>query len=162
MPWNRFVDVTNERWVDGRVALMGDAAHTTHFSIGSGTTFAVQDAIDLAERLDRTPTPAAALAGYDEGRRAALAVEQERARASQRWYESVAEHAAALDPVEFGWSMLNRRWDGAPAAPGRRRTVYLATQVAPLRVARRAVTGARRAVHTARLRGPARTAQTTA
>jgi anthraniloyl-CoA monooxygenase len=154
MPWNRFVDVANERWVDGSVALMGDAAHTTHFSIGSGTTFAVQDAIDLAERLDRGPTLAAALAGYDAGRRAALAVEQERARASQRWYESVAEHAG-LDPVEFGWSMLNRRWGGPPVAPGRRRTVYLATQVPPLRLARRALTGARRAVHTARLGTPA-------
>ncbi len=150
MPWNRFVDVTNERWVHGNVALMGDAAHTTHFSIGSGTTFAVQDAVDLAERLDRAPDLAAALAGYDEDRRAAIAVEQERARASQRWYESVAEHAG-LDPVEFGWSMLNRRWGGAPVAPTRRRTVYLATQVPPLRLARRAVTGARRVVHTTRL-----------
>lgn len=151
MPWNRFVDVTNDRWVDGRVALMGDAAHTTHFSIGSGTTFAIEDSIALAEQLDRAPDLAAALAGYDERRRAALAVEQEHARNSQRWYETVAERAA-LDPVEFGWSMLNRRWDGpVPFAPGRRRTVYLATQVPPLRLARRAVTSARRRVHTGRL-----------
>ena len=150
LPWNRFADVSNERWVHGTVALMGDAAHTTHFSIGSGTTFAVQDAIDLAERLDGASDLATALAGYDRERRAALAVEQERARASQRWYESVAERAG-LDPVEFGWSMLNRRGEGPAAAPGRRRTVYLATQVPALRLARRAVSGARRAVHTTRL-----------
>lgn len=156
LPWNRFADVSNERWVHGTFALMGDAAHTTHFSIGSGTTFAIQDAIDLAERLDGASDLATALAGYDRERRAALAVEQERARASQRWYESVAERAG-LDPVEFGWSMLNRRGEGP--APGRRRTVYLATQVPALRLARRAVSGARRAVHTARL-GSARLGST--
>jgi anthraniloyl-CoA monooxygenase len=152
MPWNRFTDVTNRRWVDGTVALMGDAAHTTHFSIGSGTTFAIEDSIALAEQLDRAPDLASALAGYDEERRAVLAVEQEQARNSQRWYESVADHAG-LDPVEFGWSMLNRRWAGVvPLTPGRRRSVYLATQVPPLRLARRAVSGARRAAHTATLR----------
>ena len=116
LPWNRFADVSNERWVHGKVALMGDAAHTTHFSIGSGTTFAVQDAIDLAERLDGASDLATALAGYDRERRPALAVEQERARASQRWYESVAERAG-LDPVEFGWSMLNRRGEGPAPHP---------------------------------------------
>ena len=155
LKWNRFADVTNERWVDGSadagVALMGDAAHTTHFSIGSGTTFAIEDSIALADQLDRASDLASALAGYDAERRAVLAVEQEQARNSQRWYESVAANAG-LEPVEFGWSMLNRRWSGdVPLTPGRRRSVYLATQVPPLRLARRAVSGARRAAHIRRL-----------
>src|SRR5690606_24430322 len=50
-PWNRFVVVRNERWFHGNVVLMGDAAHTAHFSIGSGTKLALEDAISLARHL---------------------------------------------------------------------------------------------------------------
>jgi anthraniloyl-CoA monooxygenase len=72
LPWMNFPTVTNERWYSENVVLMGDAAHTTHFSIGSGMRLALQDAICLARELQTKPTVAEAFAAYDKERHAAV------------------------------------------------------------------------------------------
>ncbi|MFG1931580.1 FAD-dependent monooxygenase [Mycobacterium sp. NPDC048908] len=93
LPWMNFPTVTNERWYCENVVLMGDAAHTTHFSIGSGMRLALQDAACLARKLQTEPTVAEAFAGYDLERRAALIGPQTEARSSQQWFENFERYA---------------------------------------------------------------------
>jgi anthraniloyl-CoA monooxygenase len=144
-PWLTFTRIRNPRWVHGNLALMGDAAHTTHFSIGSGTTLAIQDSIALAQQLDSRPDLPSALAAYDRQRRAEMAAWHAAADNSARWYEQVDQHVAQ-SPVQFGYSMLRRRHgEQLPHEPLRwRYRVYLATQVRPLRAVRHLITAARR------------------
>jgi 2-polyprenyl-6-methoxyphenol hydroxylase-like FAD-dependent oxidoreductase len=99
LPWMNFPTITNERWYAGNVVLMGDAAHTTHFSIGSGMRLALQDATCLARLLQTKKTVAAALAAYDEERRAGLIGPQTEARFSQRWFEDFARYADLPAPA---------------------------------------------------------------
>ncbi len=101
LPWLNFPTVTNERWYSGNVVLMGDAAHTTHFSIGSGMRLALQDAIALARELQRQPTVAAAFAAYDTDRRAALVGPHTEARFSQQWFEESARYMHMPAPALF-------------------------------------------------------------
>jgi 2-polyprenyl-6-methoxyphenol hydroxylase-like FAD-dependent oxidoreductase len=110
-PWLNFRRVTNERWHHGNVVLMGDAAHTTHFAIGSGTKLAMQDAIGLAGKLASIEAGGdleAALIGYEEERKAALAPLQRAALASSLWFEDV-EHYTDQDNTQFAYSLSNRR-----------------------------------------------------
>ncbi|MBC3193351.1 FAD-dependent monooxygenase [Pseudonocardia sp. C8] len=86
--WLRFHTIRCDRWTDGRVALLGDAAHTAHFSIGSGTKLAMEDAIELVAALDEEPDLAAAFGRYEAVRRPAVERLQELARRSQLWWES--------------------------------------------------------------------------
>lgn len=86
--WQRFRTVVCDRWSDGRVVLLGDAAHTAHFSIGSGTKLAMEDAIALVAALDEEPDAAAAFARYEALRRPAVERLQELARRSRLWWES--------------------------------------------------------------------------
>lgn len=86
--WLRFRTVRCDRWSDGRVVLLGDAAHTAHFSIGSGTKLAMEDAIALADALQEEPDHTAAFARYEQVRRPAVERLQELARRSQLWWES--------------------------------------------------------------------------
>jgi len=86
--WTRFRTVRCRRWSSGRTVLLGDAAHTAHFSIGSGTKLAMEDAIALAGALDAEPDPAAAFGRYEAARRPAVERLQELARRSQLWWES--------------------------------------------------------------------------
>lgn len=154
-PWLSFTRVSNPTWVRGNVALMGDAAHTTHFSIGSGTTLAVRDAIALADQLDRHSRLPDALDAYDRQRRHEMAGWQLAADNSARWFEQVDRHAS-LHPLRFGYAMVRRRHgEQPPAEPLRwRLLVYLASQVAPLRAARLAISRYRRQrVSTARPAG---------
>jgi 2-polyprenyl-6-methoxyphenol hydroxylase-like FAD-dependent oxidoreductase len=135
----------NETWRAGNLVLAGDAAHTTHFGIGSGTVLAVQDAIALADALSGVSAKGVgldiALDAYDRRRRAALTPIQGAAMRSMRWFEEVDRHLAA-DPVRVAWSLFDRRGDQAPW----RYQAHLATQVEPLRQARRGITTARRIV----------------
>jgi len=89
LPWLNFRTVTNECWHSGNTVLMGDAAHTTHFSIGSGTRLALQDAMALAAELQANPTPQLAFAAYETKRRAELARIQTDAQFSARWFENI-------------------------------------------------------------------------
>jgi 2-polyprenyl-6-methoxyphenol hydroxylase-like FAD-dependent oxidoreductase len=86
--WTRFRTVRCQRWSSGRTVLLGDAAHTAHYSIGSGTKLAMEDAIALVEAMDAEPSAARAFARYEAIRRPAVGRLQELARRSQLWWES--------------------------------------------------------------------------
>ncbi|GAA3496571.1 bifunctional salicylyl-CoA 5-hydroxylase/oxidoreductase [Streptomyces prasinosporus] len=87
--WTTFRTVVNARWSHGNVVLLGDAAHTAHFSIGSGTKLAVEDALALAACLDEQPSVREALAAYEGERRPVVESTQRAARASLEWFEDL-------------------------------------------------------------------------
>ncbi|MER5912531.1 bifunctional salicylyl-CoA 5-hydroxylase/oxidoreductase [Streptomyces sp. NPDC001982] len=105
--WTTFRTVVNERWSYGNVVLLGDAAHTAHFSIGSGTKLAVEDALALAACLEEQPSLAAALTAYQEERKPVVASTQRAARASLEWFENLGLY---LDqpPRQFAFNLLTR------------------------------------------------------
>nr|WP_256096255.1 bifunctional salicylyl-CoA 5-hydroxylase/oxidoreductase [Streptomyces sp. LUP30] len=105
--WTTFRTVVNERWSHGNIVLLGDAAHTAHFSIGSGTKLAVEDALALAACLDEHPDPSTATTAYETERRPVVASTQRAARASLEWFENVGLH---LDqpPRGFAFDLLTR------------------------------------------------------
>jgi anthraniloyl-CoA monooxygenase len=106
--WLEFVTVANARWHTGNVALLGDAAHTAHFSVGSGTKLAMEDAIGLAGALAAYPTELGdALAGYEADRRPAVASLQRAAHASREWFEGIRRYVD-LDPDLFAFQLLTR------------------------------------------------------
>lgn len=105
--WTTFRTVVNDRWSHGNVVLLGDAAHTAHFSIGSGTKLAVEDALALAACLEERPTPAEALAAYEEERRPVVASTQRAAGASLEWFENLASHLGQR-PRQFAFNLLTR------------------------------------------------------
>ncbi|MEU0179246.1 FAD-dependent monooxygenase [Streptomyces massasporeus] len=87
--------LTNDTWHHGTVVLLGDAAHTTHYSIGAGTTLALADAMALAAALRQHPELPQPLARYERERKAALLPVQSAARCSAQWYENLPLHAPA-------------------------------------------------------------------
>ncbi|MFF5856314.1 bifunctional salicylyl-CoA 5-hydroxylase/oxidoreductase [Streptomyces sp. NPDC012751] len=105
--WTAFRTVVNEHWSHGNVVLLGDAAHTAHFSIGSGTKLAVEDALALAACLREQPDTPSALAAYEEERRPVVASTQRAARASLEWFENLRLY---LDqpPRRFAFNLLTR------------------------------------------------------
>lgn len=116
--WLNFRTLTNERWHHGNVVLMGDAAHTTHFTIGSGTKLALEDAIALAARLASEAPLEPALEAYERERKVALRPRQTDARFSARWFEEVPRYAD-LDPVRVFALMHERRSPLLPRCPPR-------------------------------------------
>lgn len=152
-PWRNFREVRNATWRRGNTVLVGDAAHTTHFGIGSGTVLAVQDSIALAAAIRACGGDlATALPAYDARRRPALDPVQAMARRSMHWFENVdAEIATGADPVRFAYSLLGRRGDQAAW----QFRLHQATQIDGVRRARRTVTSARRSLRGMR-RGPSR------
>ncbi|MGW6939468.1 bifunctional salicylyl-CoA 5-hydroxylase/oxidoreductase [Streptomyces xanthophaeus] len=105
--WTQFRTVVNARWSYGNVALLGDAAHTAHFSIGSGTKLAVEDALALAEAVAAHPDVPAALAAYESARRPAVASTQRAAAASMRWFEEIAG-CTGQPARQFAFNLLTR------------------------------------------------------
>ena len=105
--WRRFPTVRNARWQAGNVVLLGDAAHTAHFSVGSGTKLAMEDAIALAAALRTERTVPAALAAYEVGRRPQVESLQRAAQASLEWFESV-ERYHDTEPLQFAFNLLTR------------------------------------------------------
>jgi anthraniloyl-CoA monooxygenase len=110
--WISFTTVRNEHWVHtepGRapVVILGDAAHTAHFSIGSGTKLAMEDALALAACLHEEPDVATALATYEEERKAVVLSTQRAAQASLEWFENLAQYVHQ-DPVQFGFNIMTR------------------------------------------------------
>ncbi|MER6063811.1 bifunctional salicylyl-CoA 5-hydroxylase/oxidoreductase [Streptomyces sp. NPDC001792] len=105
--WTTFRTVVNHRWSHGNVVLLGDAAHTAHFSIGSGTKLAVEDALALAACLREQPTLATALAAYEEERKPVVASTQRAARASLEWFENLRLHLGR-PPRQFAFDLLTR------------------------------------------------------
>lgn len=104
--WQTFVSVQADSWTTANVVLIGDAAHAAHFSIGSGTKMAIEDARALAECLVSEASPEA-MRTYELIRRPAVAALQEAAEASRRWFEDLAVHLCE-DPVVFAERLLGR------------------------------------------------------
>lgn len=105
--WLNFRTLTNRTWHRGNVVLLGDAAHTTHYSIGAGTTLALEDAIALADALRASADLTTALAGYERERRSALLSVQSAARYSAQWYENLPRYIS-LDPAQM-FALLGQR-----------------------------------------------------
>ena len=105
--WMNFPRVICEKWYHENVVLMGDAAATGHFSIGSGTRLAFDSAISLANYLHSEPDLSAAFERYQQERRLEVLRLQSAARNSLEWFEQV-ERYLDLDPVQFNYSLLTR------------------------------------------------------
>ena len=105
--WRQFPIVHNARWSHDKYVLLGDALHTAHFSIGSGTRLAMEDAIALDKALAAHRDVPEALAAYEAARRPILEKLVAGANGSAAWYENFAEHMR-LKPVDFAMSYLTR------------------------------------------------------
>jgi anthraniloyl-CoA monooxygenase len=102
-PWTNFVRVRNEVWHHDNIALIGDAAHSAHFSIGSGTKLAMEDAIGLVRALESHDEIPAALESYQEDRGTEALRLQNAARNSMEWFENVKRYIH-LEPEQFAYS----------------------------------------------------------
>ena len=105
--WRRFEVVTNRRWRHGNRVLIGDALRTVHFSIGSGTRLALEDAIFLARAFADTAEVETGLQRYEATRRPIVDKILAAAAGSFGWYEGFAAHMA-LDPYPFAYSYMTR------------------------------------------------------
>jgi len=105
--WRSFPTIRNERWHHENVVLAGDAAHTAHFSVGSGTKLAMEDAIALADALASRRDIPAALEAYESARRPAVESLQRAAEASLQWFEDT-ERYMELEPLQFAFTLLTR------------------------------------------------------
>jgi len=105
--WLNFRTVRNERWHDGNLVLLGDAAHTAHFSIGSGTKLAMEDALALAACLHEHPSVDEALDAYQAERKPVVESTQRAAQASLEWFENIGMYAGQ-DPAQFAFNLLTR------------------------------------------------------
>jgi anthraniloyl-CoA monooxygenase len=105
--WISFTTVRNETWRHGNVVIVGDAAHTAHFSIGSGTKLAMEDALALAACLHEQPTVNTALEAYEQERKPVVESTQRAAQASLEWFENLGQYVDQ-DPVQFGFNIMTR------------------------------------------------------
>jgi anthraniloyl-CoA monooxygenase len=105
--WINFVLVRNERWHTRNVVLLGDALHTAHFSIGSGTKLALEDAIALASCFARGLGVAEALQQFEYERRPVIEEYQRAAHDSRLWFEHARDYMH-LDPVRLAFSLMTR------------------------------------------------------
>jgi anthraniloyl-CoA monooxygenase len=104
--WNRFPRLSVAHWHHQNLVLLGDAAHTAHFSIGSGTKLAMEDALALAGALAEHPLPAA-LVEYEAARQPVVERFQQAADDSADFFHRVGQHTA-LPPAQFGFTLLTR------------------------------------------------------
>ena len=105
--WRNFPWIWNERWSFGNIVLIGDALHSAHFSIGSGTRLAIEDAIALTRALEVDSDIPSALARYETGRKPIVEKLVKAARTSAGWYEDFPEHMK-LDLMDFAHSYITR------------------------------------------------------
>ena len=105
--WIQFLLVKNENWFFDNVVLLGDSLHTAHFSIGSGTKLAMEDAIALAESFQKTNNVQAALAHFTETRRPVIEEYQSAAFGSMLWFEQARDYMQ-LSPLELAFSVMTR------------------------------------------------------
>src|ERR1700736_6809333 len=105
--WVNFATLRQESWHRGNVVLLGDAAHTAHFSIGSGTKLAMEDSIALVDALRRHGDLAAALNDYEMERQPMVERFQEAALESSSYFEHVSRYAH-FDPRQFAFNLLTR------------------------------------------------------
>jgi len=105
--WRRFPTVRTAPWWSDNTVLLGDAAHTAHFSVGSGTRMAMEDAVALRDALVADADVPAALRAYEASRRPQVESLQRAAQASLQWFEDT-ERYMSLAPVQFVFSLLTR------------------------------------------------------
>src|SRR5271165_1640517 len=105
--WTAFTTVRCQTWRHGNVVLLGDAAHTAHFSIGSGTKLAMEDALALAACLHEQDGVSDALAAYEAERRPVVSSTQRAAQASLEWFENIGQYAGQ-DPHQFAFNIVTR------------------------------------------------------
>ena len=105
--WVGFTTVRCATWRHQNVVLLGDAAHTAHFSIGSGTKLAMEDALALVACLHEQPDVPTALTAYEAERRPVVASTQRAAQASLEWFENIG-HYTGQDPPQFAFSIITR------------------------------------------------------
>jgi anthraniloyl-CoA monooxygenase len=107
--WRSFPTVSNSRWHHGKLVLIGDAAHTAHFSIGSGTKLAMEDAIALVDafRLRGTSDVPAVLAAYQAARHVDVLKTQKAAQTSLEWFENSARYVRQ-HPLQFTFNLMTR------------------------------------------------------
>ena len=111
--WANFRTRRTARWHHGSTVLLGDAVHTAHFSVGSGTKMAMEDGIALAEVLAEA-TPAsldAAFAAYEQQRQPAVARIQDAARGGLAWWERFGRYSSAFDMTQFAFHFFSRSID---------------------------------------------------
>lgn len=106
--WRTFPTIRCAKWSFDNVVLMGDAVHTAHFSIGSGTKLAMEDAIALADAVARHKNVPQALAAYEAERKPQTEAIQRAAQVSLEWFEETERYAGKLAPLDFAMSMLTR------------------------------------------------------
>ena len=105
--WINFLLVKNGRWSHRNVVLMGDALHTAHFSIGSGTKLALEDAIALFQSFAAGRDVPAALAEFERVRKPVIEAYQQAAQESLVWFEHAADYIH-LDPLPFAYRLMTR------------------------------------------------------
>ncbi|WOH81399.1 FAD-dependent monooxygenase [Bradyrhizobium sp. BEA-2-5] len=105
--WRNFPWVWNEHWSFKNMVLLGDALHSAHFSIGSGTRLAIEDAIALVKALETESGIGAALARYESARKPIVQKLVDAARTSAFWYEHFPEHMK-LPLLDFAYSYITR------------------------------------------------------
>lgn len=141
--WQNFTTITNRHWHRRNMVLAGDAAHTAHFSIGSGTKLALEDAIALARHLGQNGDIATALAAYERERIAAIRQLQSEAQFSSRWFENIERYMTG-DADRFFTLMRERRSPLLSRIPPRLYyALHLATHKVPALGRLRAWIGAR-------------------
>ncbi len=107
--WRNFPNIRNNRWHFDNVVLIGDAVHTAHFSIGSGTKLAMEDAIALRDAVMAHPGDVGkALATYEAAHRPAVESVQRASLVSQRWFEEAERYYNHLEGIEFAFSLITR------------------------------------------------------
>jgi len=105
--WRNFPTITNKTWVKGNAVLVGDAKATAHFSIGSGTKLAMEDAIALFEAVRKNPSVEKALNIYDTARREEVEKTQHAANVSLAWFEHMRRYWD-MDPLQFAFGVMSR------------------------------------------------------
>lgn len=105
--WRNFPMIRSKRWVKDNMVLLGDAKASAHFSIGSGTKLAMEDAIALADAMEKAPSIEAALEVYEHGRREEVEKTQHAADVSLVWFEHV-DRFWDFDPVQFAFGVMTR------------------------------------------------------
>jgi 2-polyprenyl-6-methoxyphenol hydroxylase-like FAD-dependent oxidoreductase len=105
--WRNFPNIRSARWSVGDRLIIGDAQRTAHFSIGSGTRLAMEDAIALNKALTESPSVSAALAAFEVARRPIVEKLAAAANSSGAWYDRFPEHMN-LSPRDFAWSYIQR------------------------------------------------------
>jgi len=105
--WRTFAAIRNETWVHKNLVILGDAAATAHFAIGSGTKLAMEGAISLAACILENDTVEAALKAYDTDRRPVVESTQRSAQAALEWFEDITQYMHQ-EPLQFAFNMMTR------------------------------------------------------